>query len=188
MVVDRIQREELGTPVAFYFFDFSNEAKQTAHGFMHSVALQLCEQSAVLNKSITSLYERCRGGPCDFHGLQEAIGLIIKDFSKAYVIVDALDECLLEEGERGKVVLCLEHIQSVAANTRLFVSSRPEYDVALDMEKIRATNIKMQHSVVDGDIGIFVRSQLSKEKGLRTWDQQVKGEIEKQITSKAQGM
>jgi hypothetical protein len=187
-VIDHLQTPERDWPVAFYFFDFNNQAKRTAIGCMYSIALQLCEQSSILHKSITALYEQCQGGSCDIHGLRQAIGCILRDLPKSFIVIDALDECLPEDDERGRVVSCLEHIQATAKESRLFVSSRTEPDIASALEELGATNVSMHHLEVDKDIRVYVRSRLSKDKSLKKWNQRVKDEIEGKVVSKSKGM
>lgn len=174
--------------MAFYFFDFGHQAKRTVLGCMFSVALQLCEQSDVLHKSVIALYERCQGGSCDLGDLRQTIGCILRDLPKSFVVIDALDECLCDDEERDQTISCIEYFRSTSKNTRIFVSSRAEVDIASALEDIGALAVSMPDSEVDKDIRAYVRSRLFKYKNLKKWNQRVKDETEDKVTLKSKGM
>jgi hypothetical protein len=183
-----LQNAEGNGPVVYYFFDFSNDVKRTALSCLYSIALQLCEQLPALHESISSLHDRCRGGSADVHGLSRAIGSMLRDSSQPYVFIDALDECFRDDQERQQVVSCLAHFQSVAKAARLFVSSRPESEIAELLEDVQVSRIRMESAEIDKDIQVYVRSQLARDRRLKKMTQRVKDDIEKNLISRADGM
>ena len=187
-MIHHLQTWEQGSPVAYYFFDFGSHAKRTALGCISSIALQLCEQSSTLHKSAISLYEQYPGGCYDVTALSKAIGCMLRDSTKSFIIIDALDECLQEDDERGQVLSCLEHIHATAHTSRCLVSSRVEPDIRSALDDLGATNVQMLSVDIDKDIKAYVQSRLVKDKGLSKWNQRVKDEIEVKVLLKSKGM
>jgi len=174
--------------VAFYFFDFGNQAKRTALGCLFSIALQLCEQSGVMHKSMRPLYEGCSGGSCDLDEVRVAIGGVLRELPQSFIVIDALDECLREGKEREQTISCIEYFRGTSTRTRLFMSSRVEIDIKAALDDVGVLAVGMPDAEVDKDIRVYVRSRLSEDRGLKMWNQRIQDDIEQTVTSKSKGM
>lgn len=178
-----------GSRVAYFYFDFSDKAKQTTFGCLKSIAHQLCEQSEELDEDIVALYDEYNRSPSGLSTevLVDILALLLSSSRKTYLVVDALDEC--SEQERDSFLTSHEEIISAASgNYNIFITSRPETGIQRKMDKLHPMRIIVQPEVVDVDIRAHIRACLAKDDRLKKWSQTIKTEIEDRLTNEANGM
>ncbi|KAI9762711.1 MAG: hypothetical protein M1840_001178 [Geoglossum simile] len=175
--------------VAYFYFDFSDKAKQNTFSCLKSIAFQLCEKSEELHEDVVALYEdysRSSAG-LSTEVLVDILALLLSSSSKTYLVIDALDEC--SEQERESFLASLGEIKSAACgNYGVFITSRPETDIQRKIGELSPVEVAIQPGLVDEDIRAHVRACLVKDVKLKKWPEVVKTEIEDRLTSGANGM
>ncbi|KAI0266185.1 hypothetical protein BC834DRAFT_145600 [Gloeopeniophorella convolvens] len=89
-----LRRTGLGT-VAYFYCDFQDPAKQTLHGILRSILLQLCEQSNSYWEILSRFHSENKGHPPGTDALGRCLKamLALPDEAARYIFVDGLDEC-----------------------------------------------------------------------------------------------
>ncbi len=107
-----------------------------------------------------------------------------------FLIIDALDECPNNSGEREELCSALAKMKEwSASNLHILVTGRREADLIEPLDPLCTTDpIYIQGAAVQSDIRKFVRSQLTQNKRLRTWSAETQDEIEQTLVEGANGM
>jgi Cdc6-like AAA superfamily ATPase len=184
-------QDDPGKVAVYFFFDFNDEQKQDPEKMLRSLLCQLSQQCIKIPPSLDTLYSSCESGQRQpsTHELLETLRQMILDLPQAYVLLDALDECLL----RADLMDMLETIAGWRLqNSHLLVTSRRERDIedSLDTFVDNQHRICLQSTVVDKDIQQYVRQRLSDDKRLTKWkrDATIMGDIEAALMDGAKGM
>ena len=177
--------------VIYFYFDFTDTAKQTCLQFLKSLVWQVCSSLDQIPKYLLDAHTACKGATPDTEQLTSLLRQLLETMPSTFIVVDALDECSEddENSERTGVLEALKEIKSSTKGTfNIFVASRPEADIKLEMDEMCDIDLKIQAASVDEDIRLHVCSCLEKDKKLRRWPKDVKKEIEDRLTSDANGM
>ncbi|KAF2793620.1 hypothetical protein K505DRAFT_195201, partial [Melanomma pulvis-pyrius CBS 109.77] len=105
IMVDHVATEydsQLDCRIAYYYFDFNDPGKQMLIGCLRSLVQQLCTQTRVIPEPIMSLYALSKGRSPSAAQLIGALTTSFHGDSNNYIVIDALDECKEEEGERER--------------------------------------------------------------------------------------
>ena len=176
--------------MAYYFFDFNDSEKQTLRGVLLSLLEQLSKARTRMSASLKSLYTECKYGQRlpDTAGLKETIISVLNEYSKedskhVFVILDALDECK----EAAAVLDFIENLHKIHPCVRIYIASRPERDIMLKIETLKASKIIL--SAINGsDIEVYVREELERRPRLQRAQQNTKERIQNTLVEKASGM
>ena len=119
----------------------------------------------------------------------EAFKSIIAKSKEVYIIIDALDECPYNNGERARLVSLLSSFKDFnLLNFHILVTSRKEPDLVGIEKLVTFPPIGIQTGDVNGDILLHVRKQLCNDPKLCDWPQETKDEIEMKLSRGAHGM
>jgi hypothetical protein len=113
----------------------------------------------------------------------------VECFNEAYIILDALDECL----DRHELLSRIEEIQGWnLAQLRMLVTSRRVEDIedSLDSLVDAQDGIGIQSALVDANASIYIHDRLQNDQRLKGWRNMphVQTEIQTTLTEKADGM
>ncbi len=175
-----------GAAVGYFYFDFRDGAKQTFAQVLRSLLVQLCSQSTVAFRVLEELYNHHDKGRRMPNSLEvdKALSRVLTALPRAYIILDALDECT----EREEL---LDFLKAVADwkldQLHVLVTSRqlPDIEEALDL--VNSRRVALQSELVDQDIKTYVHTRILADKSLQ-WPSDVQDEIEKRLTEGAAGM
>ena len=134
------------TGLAYVYCNFRRQHEQKPEDLLSSLLKQFSQEQPSLPKSVNTLYEyhnRKRTRP-SFNEIEEALCSVAADYSRAFIVVDALDECSVSEGGRQKVLSVIFNLQA-KTGANLFATSRINGDITKLFEgalslQIRATN------------------------------------------------
>jgi hypothetical protein len=151
----------------------------------------LCAQTDVVPEQLVSLYGTCRGSTPSSTQLTEALISLLSGPSNDYLVIDALDECREEEGDRQRKAFfdaLTEMKGSTTGSYNIFITSRPETDIRSAMTELGDTTLEAQGTGVDDDICSHVTAFLSNDTRMKKWPENVKEAVAKDLTEKANGM
>ncbi|TVY25789.1 Ankyrin repeat and KH domain-containing protein mask [Lachnellula hyalina] len=178
--------------LAYFYFDFSDSEKQKLSNLLSSLLAQLCSKAACLPEQMTEWYKKCGNGQhrASVKELSDALSIMMSEFDdQVFLVIDALDE-FARIGERDELLTLLEDIHSWSLpKVHLIVTSRPEPDIdAVLMPLSKPEAISVQGSQVQSDISLHIRSQLAEDPKLKKWPNEVKVDIEKALSARADGI
>ncbi len=117
--------------------------------------------------------------------LQEILRQFISSFEMAYILIDALDECLNWEE-------VLEFIKSLHGwglwQCHLLVTSRREQQIVKSVMAMNPMKVDMSQMPVDADVQKYIDFMLSSSLELKEWGPEEKDLIRKVLLEKAKGM
>ena len=162
--------------VVYVYLDYNDQANQTAAGVMKSLLKQLVYQRRSLPTKLESAYDE--GKLLDMNSIVEMFLESAQQFSKVFVVLDALDECNIRERE-----ILMPYLQRLLqSGIRICVTARPEAQCKLTSNQIRSLEI----SAHDHDIENFLAQRLMQVES--AVDDQSKEAIISTVVAGAKGM
>ncbi|KAK2592122.1 hypothetical protein QQS21_010193 [Conoideocrella luteorostrata] len=88
--------------IAYIYCDFRRQGEQKAHDLLSNLLKQLSEHCSSIPAVVDNLYGAYKEKPCrpTLQEILNALHLVAKDFSRVFIVVDALDECNTTDGCR----------------------------------------------------------------------------------------
>ena len=183
--------------LAYFYFDFKDTEKQDYRALLSSLLIQLSDQSDTFCDALLSLHLVHKRG--SEQATDEALKQCLKNMLigigrvPIYLIIDALDECPNDSGipsSREKVLeLVKELVELRQLNLRLFITSRPEFDIRITLQPL-ATQ-QLSHHDESGqkqDIVDYVTFVVRSDKKMVKWRDDEKNMVIEKLTEKADGM
>lgn len=182
IVVDYLQTNY---SIAYLYFNVGRQGQQTPEGLLGSILKQLVRNQSPLPKSVKDLYDRHKDKQSrpKLKEISEVLQSIISPGSRAFIIIDALDECQNHDRCRDNL---LSEIFTLQVKTRLniFATSRPQ-----EVEAKFSGSIVREIIARDEDIEMYLDDQIS------LWEKSHEGDlnsiqnmIKTEITKAAGGM
>lgn len=109
--------------IEYIFFDYKNHRIQTADVVIRCILKQVLCQMEHIPEEVESLFNHCHrySATPDFESLSSLINVCLKNFTRSFILLDALDEFNAVELE--KLVASLKQVTD--STTKLFCTSRP---------------------------------------------------------------
>jgi archaellum biogenesis ATPase FlaH len=174
--------------VLHFYFDFNDIDKQSHEKMICSLIMQLSSNNETLPRPLASLYASCLNGQRQptTETLLETLKEMIQDYSKAFLIIDALDECT----KREELLSALSSIAAWKLGMHILVTSRREADIGETITQMGTSGVSIQSTLVNNDIRAYVRERLNSDPKLKRWkkNQSIRDEIETTLIEKAGGM
>jgi hypothetical protein len=183
--------------LAYFYFDFKDEGKKDSRALLLSLLDQLSEQSDQFRDVLRGLYLEHRDGskkPDDDALLQCLRGILtIAQSVPIYLVMDALDECPDDSGDRssrsprGRVLTVVEELVKLRLpNLRLCITSRPEFDIRTFLKPLAPQEMSLHdESGQNQDINAYVTSVVQLVKNWRPNDKEM---VISELTENADGM
>lgn len=178
-------RETVG--IAYFYFDYKTKADQSPSKVIAALIKQLCLPRKELHPSVEKLYNQYSAvavANMDIQELEKLLAELCMDFSKVFIVIDALDEC--EKPQRSELIQLI--LRARTPKVRILATSRNEPDIwVIFQDEAAILNIKPHRD----DIDAFVRAEVEKsivEGRLSLGDPGLKEIIIKKLTGGAQGM
>jgi hypothetical protein len=143
--------------VALVYCSYSRREEQTKEKLLASLLRQLVKHKHSSSEIVQTLYEDCsRTGRRPLFGeLSKVLQYVASTYSKAMLVVDALDEC--ECTELSRLISELRRLQNVLNGLRLMVTFRPHVDVAKELPDAATLEIRAD----TWDLGHYLNGQMS---------------------------
>ena len=166
-------QNDTGIGIAYLYCNFRLQQKQKPEDLLASLLKQLVQGRPSVPENVKSLYERHKDKRTrpSLEEISIALHAVVADYSKAFIIIDALDECQVSDGGRRRLLLEIFNVQA-RTRTSFFATSRriPEIESAFEGSislEIRASDADVQRYLDDHmlDLPSFVvRSRDLQEK------------------------
>jgi hypothetical protein len=177
--------------VAYFYFDFSSQGKQNQETMIRSLIKQLSEQNSHTSEALDSLFSSCTNGnrPPTTEALRTCLGLIIAEFDRVFIILDALDECAnkdeLMDSIQEIVGWDLEMLHVPATSQK-----KKEIEDVLDPTLTDEQKVYIQSGLIEGDIRAYIYARLQTDRKLKRWqkDEYYSRMIETTLIERTDGM
>jgi DNA replication protein DnaC len=189
-VIDSLlQHRQVGDAVAFFYFDYMDEQKQTLEAAIRSLISQLWSSYSEVPETIRRLWRSNQGpyrkGLLSNRELIDCFKGSCKGFGKVQVVLDALDE----SSDRAPLLAFLEEmVKHSDGNIQLIVTSRHEQDIEETLMTLFLHPVSLDNKFVAADIRRHVHSSLEHDRKLKRMPTKLKHRIEDVLTQKAHGM
>jgi DNA-binding MarR family transcriptional regulator len=155
-----IQTTDIG--VAYLYCNYKRQADQTAPDLVAAIIKQLVQDRPSIAQSLSILYERhrVRGTRPPLGELSSVLHSVLANYSKVYVVLDALDECPEQNRTRNLLLEICRNLQR-QTGLRLMVTSRQISDILEEFEdapliEVRANNSDLKRFVM-GNVDRFAK-------------------------------
>ena len=173
--------------MAYFYCDISDAKKRTVTDILRALVTSLLAQQPSDLSILENTYEDCRDGlskPSNSK-LQEILREFISGFEMAYILIDALDECL----DIGKILEFIEGLHGCGLRQCHFlVTSRREQKIFESLAPINPMEVDMSKMPVDDDIAKYIDHTIQSSFELRRWKPDDKASIRKALLENATGM
>jgi hypothetical protein len=170
----------------YFYFDFRDQGKQTHRNLITSLLSQLLI-AKVGSQTIHELYARKGQGRQQPHviELEEAFQSVIKNMSKTYLILDALDECTDRE---ALLPFVQSLVEQAMGSLNVLVLSRREEDIEHALSPVSKHQVRIESSLVSPDIRLHVEDRLKSDFRFLKWPPELRNEVSQILVQKAHGM
>ncbi|KAI9766762.1 MAG: hypothetical protein M1839_004766 [Geoglossum umbratile] len=177
-------RTDFSVGIAYLYCNFRQQHQQKPEDLLSSLLKQLVQKQASVPESVKNLYEhhnRERTRPL-FTEILEALESVAAQYSRALIIVDALDECGVSDGEHQKFLSAIFNLQ-VKTGANIFATSRINDNIA----KLFEVALSLQIRAKDEDIKSYLDGRMSL---LRSdiLDDALRGMIRREVIRAVDGM
>lgn len=184
----------------YFYFDFTDNRKQSLENTLRSLISQLCSKEKNLESDLDSLYSLCNNGvgQPSIESLRKTFLSMVEKAGEVWVVIDALDECQTQNSSPNEGLLeWMDSLRSSqGVNIHFLVTSRPEVDIRETIGKwacktdAHIVSISMENNRTAEDIRDYVRARVTQSEGLSRWRSRpdIQNDIQTTLTNKAQGM
>ena len=154
---NKVRTDDIG--VAYIYCDYLKYREQTPLHLVGSLLKQLAEQQNTISESLKSYYDEHKGSNTDPNAKQafEVLRAQCDNWSRIFIVIDALDECSERDATRGRVI---EGLVSLRGSKRIniLVTSRPIPSILCEFEVSERLNIRANPT----DIQRFLLGQMDR--------------------------
>lgn len=183
--------------MAYFFFDFKDNQKQTRLDMIPSLLTQLSAQPGRCRDILSRLYlAHNRGSQMPTGGvLTECLKDMLSQPGQCpvYLIMDAIDECPNTPGvpsPREEILeLVKELVELRLPNLRLCITSRPEFDIRAVLEPLPSLRVSLHDETGQKeDIIGYIQAVVDSDKSIRRWREEDKQLVISILSERANGM
>ncbi|KAI9812564.1 MAG: hypothetical protein M1827_004553 [Pycnora praestabilis] len=187
IVVDYLERtlQQNDIAIAYIYCSYKDEVSQSPLNLIASLVHQIIGRKDAIPSEITTLYKnhiekQTRPTLWEYSRLLQSAA---EGFSKVFVIIDALDECLESGGVRDRFT---SEIRKLPPNTQMLITSRPTMTIERELEG--ASRLEIRAS--DYDIRLYLEARVMEERRLARCckDTAFREQIIEQLIESAKGM
>jgi hypothetical protein len=146
---------------------------------------QLVQEQRLVSESVKKLYQRHKDQPTrpSFEEISKIMQSVVTDYSRVFIIIDALDECQVIDRGRGKFLSEIFGIQAMTG-ANLFTTSRfiPE------IMKLFGGSISLEIRASDEDVERYLNGHISQLPSFVSRTPDLQKEIKTEIIKAVDGM
>jgi Cdc6-like AAA superfamily ATPase len=168
------------TGIAYLYCNYRQQQKQKPIDLLASLLKQLVQEKPSMHESVKNLYERHKDKrTCpSLEEILKALHSVVVDYSRAFIIIDALDECQVTDGCRTRLLSEIFNLQG-KYGTNVFATSRFIPEIT---EKVKGSTL-LEIRARDEDVQKYLDSRISQSESrfLKSCHEEIKIEITKAV-------
>ncbi|KAJ6780196.1 hypothetical protein PWT90_04456 [Aphanocladium album] len=171
--------------IAYVYCDFRRKYEQTADNLLLSLLKQLSQGKSCLPSSVQDLYDRYKTRKTlpSWDDISKTLELVSESYTRAFLIVDALDECQSAGDCRGKFLSELFRIQRTCA-TNIFITSRFVAEITGEFSGSMSLEIRAKKD----DVKIYLEGHISELPSVVRNNLQLQNDIITEVLEAVDGM
>jgi hypothetical protein len=175
------QSEDIG--VAYVFCNYKTQAEQTSYALLASLLKQVTHSQPIQAGVVVRMYEKHQTQKTkpSLGEITTALQTVCSSYSVAYIVLDALDECI--KSTRDELIAPLRRMQK-HVNIRLLCTSR----FSPEIEELFCADTKLEVRASDQDIRRYVTGQTSRLPKCIRCDSELEQEVQESIAKAVDGM
>ena len=183
LVVDRLCDRTRGqcVPVTCFYFDFAARNEQTATSMLGSLLKQMVSRTDGMPedvwRALREQKEAISGRRPQLHDIVKILQLVTSS-QRAFMVIDALDECTAVQ--RFRLFDTLKEILETSPGARVFVTGRPHICPEIET-RLAGRVISISLGPTRDDIIRFLRVRLSEDETPDAMDSNLEAEILEKI-------
>ncbi|KAI0974349.1 hypothetical protein F4678DRAFT_422344 [Xylaria arbuscula] len=187
VVIDDLEkrfRNDTATALVYVYYNYKRQSEQTFESMLSSILKQLARSHASLPHILKELYNRHMRSLTNpsLDELSHALESITAEYSRVFIIVDALDESSAYDNCRNKFLSAIFSLQETYG-MNIFATSRPIPEI---MERFRGI-LSIEIRATENDIRNYVCGRLPELRVVATHPE-LQDEIIKTIANAVDGM
>jgi hypothetical protein len=168
-VVDNLMHDSSDQGFAYFYCDRNEESRRQPENVLRSFVRQLSIRKEggifTIYEPLVRLYKEkeARGFASGYLNIDESEKLLLELFqvhSRITLVLDALDEC--NKTLRTQLIWIFERLIAASKNVKIFISSRRDEDIKLQLEK--RANVGISATDNQGDIAKFVAEAIANDR------------------------
>ncbi|KAH0287348.1 hypothetical protein KCU62_g6027, partial [Aureobasidium sp. EXF-3399] len=179
--------QDTDTCYAFFYFSFSDNRKQSDGDLLRSLVAQLGWREPGLSM-LRQAYEDSRRSPPGPAELELILLASIRSCKTVFLLVDALDECPVDDETRQGVLQRIGKLAQDSSNLKILATSREQDRIRKALQAMTFKPVSVATRDVDADIRIYLSNQLLSDSSLRELNPEMRTLIENSRAAKADGM
>ena len=146
--------------IAYIYCDYKDQAAQTASNLLTCLARQIIGRPKALPAQLAALHEKLKeqNRRPSFDELRRLLVALCNQYTRTYIVVDALDECEVTR-ERRMFLPVLENLPH--ANTKIFVTSRPNNE---DILQSLSNASQVTIAASEPDLRMYIMERIDERK------------------------
>lgn len=186
LVIDRLREHfsEQDVAISHLYFNYRDQVDQTPEKSIASLLKQLAIAHHTLSKPLLDLYRRFNSQERrpQLQDLEQAFLLACRNFSRVFVVVDALDECDLKY--RKGFLRSLSNLQK-DQSLSIFVTSRSYED---HVNQLFGSCPRMKIQARESDLRRYILGEIEESHEIDAIDDDLKTTIVERVVEGAQNM
>jgi Cdc6-like AAA superfamily ATPase len=171
--------------ITYLYCNFQRQQDQKPEDLIASILKQLIQRQPSVPENIISLYKHNydkRTRP-SFDEISKALHSTVSNYSRAFIIIDALDECQVSDGGRKKFLSEMFNLQA-KTGVNLFATSRFIPDIKKEFEG----GVSLEIRASDGDVQKYLEGHISQLLPFVSQRPSLQKDIKDEIINAVQGM
>jgi Cdc6-like AAA superfamily ATPase len=171
--------------IAYVYCNFQRQDEQKPIDLLTSLVKQLVWEQSSVPESVKSLYkcnENKRTRP-SLNEISKVLHSVVADYSRSFIIIDALDECQVSDGGRRQFLSEIFNLQA-KTGANLFATSRFIPDIKKEFEE----SVSLEIRASDEDVQRYLDSHMSRLPLFVSRSLQLQVEIKTKIINAVHGM
>jgi Cdc6-like AAA superfamily ATPase len=178
-------RNDTTVAIAYLYCNFQRQQEQKPTDLLASILKQLIQRQPSVPEKVMSLYkhhydERTRPS---FDEISKVLHSIVYNYSKTFIIIDALDECQVSDGGRRMLLSEIFNLQA-KTGASFFATSRFIPEIAKEFEG----NISLEIRASDDDVQRYLDAKMSQLRPFASRNSTLQEEIKSEIVKAVDGM
>jgi Cdc6-like AAA superfamily ATPase len=171
--------------IAYIYCNFRRQVEQKPTNLLSSLLKQLVQEQPSIPERIKSLYEQHKDKQTrpSFDEVSKALHSVVTNYSRTFIIVDALDECEVSDGGRRMLLSEIFNIQA-KTGASFFATSRFIPEITKEFE----ASITLEIHASDGDVRRYLDGKMLRLRPFVSRNLILQGEIKSEIMKAIDGM
>jgi len=163
IIINHLQTffKDRNVAITYIYCNYKQQTEQSVFNLVASLLKQLVQDDSVAYENVKCVHGRHKKNETR-PTLDELLGVMRSEtarFSKAFIVVDALDECSEVNGTRGRLLAALRTLMSSA---NLLITSRDLASIAADFRGTKRLDIHAS----DDDVRRYIEGRIPHESRL----------------------